>query len=284
MKGINDTWQMDLIDMQKLSKMNQNYKYILAIIDIFSKFAYTLPVKSKNGEEIAQTLETLLSKLKVMPRKIHSDQGREFFNKHVSKVLKKYDIKLYHTFSSMKAYICERFIRTFKRLLYMNMKFRGSLNYIDILPKLIDHYNYKMKHRTIGMFPGEVTKNDEDRLLKGPYSYQTLCRSGPRQLKEGDVVRISKQRSVFHKGYNLNWSTELFTINNVHNTCPITYSLRDEKGETILGKFYRHEIRKTAFPDTYLVEKILKKKGNRVYVQWLGMDSRSWIDKNNVVL
>lgn len=283
MKGINNTWQMDLIDMQKLSKTNKNYKYILAIIDIFSKFAYALPVKSKKGDEIALSLDNLLSKLMIKPKKIHSDQGREFFNKHVSNILKKYGIELYHTFSSQKAYICERFIRTFKRLIYMNMKFRSSLRYIDTLPEMIHHYNYKMKHRTIGMFPGKVTKSDEQRLLNEKYSYPNLCKTGIHHLNEGDVVRISKQRSVFHKGYNLNWTTELFTISNVHNTCPVTYSLVDENGERIQGKFYRYEIQKTAFPDTYLVEKVIKKKGSKMYVKWLGMNSRSWIDKNKVI-
>lgn len=283
MKGMNDTWQMDLICMENYARANKNYKYILALIDIFSKFAYVFPLKTKSGKEVAKALDEQLKRTKNRPKKIHCDQGREFFNKDVAEILKKYGIQLFHTYSSMKAYICERFIRTFKRILHLNIKIRGSLKYIDLLPQLIDHYNYKMKHRTIGMCPGEVTKKDELRLLRDVYSYETLCKNGPRKLNLGDVVRISKQRTTFHKGYNLNWTTELFTVSDIHNTCPITYSIIDENNKPILGKFYRHELQKTALPGVYLVEKVLKKRNDKLYVKWLGMDVRSWIAKDKVL-
>ena len=98
-------------------------------------------------------------------------------------------------------------------------------------------------------------------------------------------MRISKYKKVFAKGYLPNWTNELFTIYNVKSTAPRTYILKDDKGNILEGGFYEQEISKTKFGDVYLIEKILKRKGEKVLVRWLGYDKShdSWINRNNII-
>lgn len=104
-----------------------------------------------------------------------------------------------------------------------------------------------------------------------------------KQLCVGDFVRISKYKGCFEKGFTPNWSTEIFKIYKVQDTNPTTYLLEDARSRPILGAFYKEEIQKTNHPDIYLVEKVLKRKRNKVYVKWLGLPAseNSWIDKTN---
>lgn len=97
-------------------------------------------------------------------------------------------------------------------------------------------------------------------------------------------MRISKYKNQFSKGYTPNWSTEIFTVSNILNTDPITYRLKDGDGNLILGSFYEQEIKKTNFPDTFLIERIIKRKKKKIFVKWLGFDNskNSWIDANSI--
>ena len=101
----------------------------------------------------------------------------------------------------------------------------------------------------------------------------------------GDYMRISKYKHVFEKGYTPNWTTEIFKVKEVKNTYPTTYILEDYQGNPIKGGFYDEELSKTQFPNTYLVEKIIKTKGDRVYVKWLGFSNQhnSWINKSELL-
>jgi hypothetical protein len=105
------------------------------------------------------------------------------------------------------------------------------------------------------------------------------------KYKVGDVVRISKYKHIFSKGYNPSWTGELFTIDQVQDTKPVTYILKDENGETIKGGFYEQEIQKTKHTDVYLVEKVIKRKGDKLFVKWLGYppSHNSWLDIKDVI-
>ncbi|XP_031331258.1 uncharacterized protein LOC116161929 [Photinus pyralis] len=134
------------------------------------------------------------------------------------------------------------------------------------------------RHRTIGMKPIEV--NADTNL--NAYTHIKLFNRTHR-FKVGDVVRISKYKSIFAKGYTPNWSCELFKIAKIRITNPVTYLLEDMKGNPVLGGFYEPELQKAKDPDIYLVEKILRRKNNKVYVKWLGLNEKSWIDRDNIV-
>ncbi|XP_072400781.1 uncharacterized protein [Diabrotica undecimpunctata] len=158
----------------------------------------------------------------------------------------------------------------------------GSYKWLDALPIITEEYN-NTKHSKTGYKPSQVNKSNEKAILNKSYSHLKIA--GPRKFKVGDIVRVSKAKHFFEKAYTPNWTTELFKIVQVKITNPITYLLEDMQGTPISGGFYEEEMQKTSSPDIYLVEKVLRRKGNKMYVKWLGMDSKhnSWINANDTV-
>lgn len=279
-KGILDLMEIDLVEMLPFAKLNKGYRYILTAIDAFTKKGYAVPVKRKTGHDVTEAFSNIL-KTSGTPKHVHSDRGKEWYNHDFKKLMKRHNINHYSTFSPLKATIVERFNRSLKDLMYKQFSIQGSYKWINILPDLLSVYNNR-KHRTINMRPNDVTKTHESRLLTTIYSV-----NGKRRISRfnvGDIVRVSKHKGVFSKGYHPNWSTELFKIRSVLPSLPTTYLLQDVvNNENILGTFYAEELQKTKFPDVYLVEKVLKKKGSKAYVKWLGFDKPSWIDIKDII-
>ena len=113
MRGIDETWKADLVDMKKHSKLNRGYKYLLTVIDNVSKYAWAIPLKNKSGLELEKAFKGLFEQGRV-PRNLHVDQGTEFYNYRVKNLLHSHNENLYSTFSEKKASIVERFNRTLK--------------------------------------------------------------------------------------------------------------------------------------------------------------------------
>lgn len=285
LRGLDDLLQADLVEMIPYARENKGYRYILVVINSFSKFIWALPVKRKTGEDVSAALDFILNQMTSKPKNLQTDFGKEFYNKHVQKVLEKYKIKHYSVYSNKKASIVERANRTLKSRMWKQFSFQGSYQWLHLLPKIVNDYNNTV-HRTTEMKPIEVTKDNENTLLQTAYSNPKVANLRTQKFKVGDFVRISKYREAFAKGYTPNWSNEVFEIRKVKLTDPITYLLQDSRGETILGGFYTEELQKVKYPDVYLVEKVLKRKKDMVYVKWLGLDAshNSWIHKKNVEL
>lgn len=284
LKGIDDLWQADLIDMQMFKKNNKGYTFILIVIDSFSKFAWAIPVKNKTKNEISNAFDKLLSKGR-RPKHLQTDLGTEFYNERFEKLMKKYQINHYSTYSVKKACIVERLIRTLKNKLYKYFHLVGNYKWVGkLLNNTTDEYNHTM-HRIIKFRPSEVNTSNETKVLQNILSSQKVSSCGNAKFKVGDQVRISKYKGLFEKGFTPNWSTELFTIFKVNDTKPITYHVQDQQKQNILGTFYEQELLKTQVPGVYLVEKVLRKNGKKLFVKWLGLkdSENSWIDKNDVV-
>ncbi|XP_043476190.1 uncharacterized protein LOC122507506 [Leptopilina heterotoma] len=166
--------------------------------------------------------------------------------------------------------------------MWMQLSLRGNYKRYDILPTLISNYN-DAKHRTIGMKPKDVT-TEVIKILKERISKLRKIPLRQPKYKIGDKVRVSKYKNVFEKGYTPNWTTEIFTVDQVVSTQPVTYKLNDYQDQPISGGFYEEELLKVKYSDIYLVEKILKARGNKVLVKWLGFDNsyNTWEDKANV--
>jgi hypothetical protein len=196
-------------------------------------------------------------------------------------VFKKYHINHYSTYSTKKAQMAERVIRTIKNLIWKEFSFRGNYKWTDILQDIVKRYN-NTKHHTTQYKPSAINKKNEKKILRGVYSHMKTIDPYKSKFKVGDFVRVSKYRQVFSKSYTPNWSNEIFSIKKVQQTVPRTYLLQDEDGEPILGGFYTHELQRVKHPNFYLIEKILRKKGNKYYVKWLGMSKRSWINKSDI--
>ena len=126
--GLNEIWSADLIDMKKFSKYNKGYNYLLNVIDIFSKYAWSIPLKTKTGLEVTKAFKTILTN-KNLPRKLWVDQGSEFYNQTFDKLLKNKFIKIYHNFNEGKAVIVERFNRTLKNIMF---KYFTANKYVQV--------------------------------------------------------------------------------------------------------------------------------------------------------
>lgn len=278
MRGIGDTLQADLIELPT----DKGMKFCLTAIDIFSKMAYARPLKTKTGLEVTNAMKSVLIETNRPIKNLHVDMGKEFYNSHMTRLLEKNRVNRYSTFTTKKAAIVERFNRTLKKKIYIQFNMNGNYKWVDVLPGLIYEYN-TTKHRTIKMTPNEVNSDNEQELLNTVYGYKRIVGKNS-SFKVGDRVRLSRYKHVFEKGYLPSWTTEIFTIDKVQKTDPFTYLLVDFKGDPIQGCVYAEEMQLTKQPNVYLVEKILRKKENKVYVKWLGFgkEHNSWIDENDV--
>ena len=140
--------------------------------------------------------------------------------------------------------------------------------YIDKLDDIVNEYN-----RTIKMKPVDVR---DDTYI----DFKKEVNDKDPKVKVGDHVRISKYKNIFAKGYTTNWSEEVFVISKIENIVPWTYVINDLNGEEIIGTFYEKELQKTN-QQTFRIEKVIKKKGDKLYVKWKDYDNsfNSWIDK-----
>lgn len=281
--GINELWEIDLVDMKKYANENNQFKYILTCIDVFSKVAYAEPIKLKNDYETTEGFKKILKKAKTEPKKIHVDKGNEFFNKPFKNLLQKYDIHMYSTNSEMKAAIVERFNRTLKEKMWRMFTYNGSHVYYKYLKDLIDSYN-NTYHRSIKTTPNKVNKSNEQKIWFNLYGYDydegddNIVIS---KYNVGDYVRITKYKGIFAKGYESNWTNEIFKIKNVIYRSPVVYKLCDLENQELEGIFYEKELQKvyqtSANEDEYEVLDILKyrKKDNKVLIKWYD-NSETW--------
>ena len=281
---INETLQMDLVEMTNYGKVNRGFKYFISIIDVFSKYAWAFPLKNKSADEVYKVLKKFfqpstphLNPSKV--RNVQTDQGREFFNSKCAALFKSLGINHYCTYTTLKASIVERWNRTIKTKIWKHFSQVGNYKWVDVVQRLVDEYN-RSEHRVIKLAPADVSNSNKDQVLRNIESFVHNSSSQrsvrPDQFKIGDRVRISKHKYAFSKGYTPSWSAEIFKIIKKNNSSPNTYILQDENGNVINGCFYPQELQITKFPDTFLVEKILKKDLRRklYLVKWFEISSR----------
>ena len=154
MKGIDDLWQADLVEMGNYSTINNGYKYLLTVFDTFSKYAWAEATKTKNASDVSRAFEKILSLTRI-PKNLQTDDGKEFFNKDFNKLMRKYSINHYSSYSVMKASIVERFNRSLKGMMWKEFSNNGTYHWIDIYKMLLKTYNENI-HRTIKMAPTNV--------------------------------------------------------------------------------------------------------------------------------
>jgi len=283
--GKNDIWSADIVDYNKLSAFNSQYKYLLCIIDIYSRYAYVFPLRDKKGISIMQCFKEL--KDNIYGKNLWVDQGGEFLNRDFKNFCLQHDINMYHTYGEGKAVYVERFNRTLKTRINNYFIENNTNVYIDILPKLVNDYNNSI-HSSIGKTPASIYIHDEKPLNKNNMIDNSKIVA---KYKEGDYVRISKVKGIFEKGYSHKWSKEVFKIIKVNTLQhPIMYQLEDLQKERIEGKFYEQEVQKTELKDYTMIEDIVKtrmKNGKKEYlVKYDGYSEKfnEWVDSSKVVM
>ena len=227
-------WGVDLADMQSLSKKNKGIKYLLCAIDLFSKYAFVVPLKDKKGFSVTNAFNKIIKQSGRKLNKMWVGQGGEFYNHVFKRWLLSNNIIMYSAHNEGNSVVSERLIRTLKNKLYKHMTATGKNVYYDVLDDAVNKYN-DTKHSTIKMKPKDV-KNDNNRVYIDEHNKKSA------RYNVGDRVRISKFENIFAKGYTPNWSREIFIINKINDTVPYTYNLKDLNGEEILGSFYDREL------------------------------------------
>src|SRR5271163_3628474 len=160
--GMNHQWQMDLVDMQAYASDNDGDKYILTVIDMFSRYAWAIALKTKFPKDVKPAFETIFS-VGRKPLKCQSDQGLEFESGTMKTFFASHDIEQFSVKSQYKAAMVERFNRTLKAKMWRNFTHSNTHRWVDVLPKLVTSYNNSL-HRSIVIAPAKVTKANEMEL------------------------------------------------------------------------------------------------------------------------
>ena len=183
---------------------------------------------------------------------------------------------MYSAHNEGKSVVAQRFIRTLKNKIYKYVTSISKDLYINKLDDIVDEYN-NTHHTTIKMKPIDVKDNTYINTDKE-------INDKSRKFNVSDHVRISIYKNIFAKCYTPNWSEEVFVIKKVKNTVPWTYVINGLTSEKITGTFYEKELQKTN-QEEFRIEKVIKRKGDKIYVTWKGYDNsfNSRIDKKDLV-
>ena len=286
----------DLADMSSLSRYNNGYKYILVFIDVFSRLAQAVPLKTKDANTVYEGLKKILNSTYFNNlKRLNTDEGKEFYNQKVNKLLTAKGITLYSVSSrEIKASIAERFIRTMKGKLYRYMTHQNTKKYVDVIPDVIHSYN-NTQHRGLGgkHTPNEIHQLKDEHEIRKQFTKMYKKPTSSQKpviptLDIGQYVRLSEIKPTFKKGYTIQNTVEIFKIIRVDTSqTPTAYYIEDLEGEPIKGIFYREELIPVSIPQFYDIEIIKTKKiaGRKKFlVKWMGYPDKfnSWIDETQL--
>jgi transposase InsO family protein len=283
-----DQWQCDLAEVGQISDKNHGYRYILTVIDIFTRYAWCRPLPNKKGATVAEAFKDIFAEGRI-PKRIQSDEGKEFHNRHVLALFEQHNIELFAVKSAYKAALVERFNRTLKGRMWKYFTAENKMVWTEALQDVVHAYNHSI-HRSIGRRPAEVTEEDVSEMREEMYQRKKPPKDRD-DIRVGQKVRISKVKSIFAKSYLASWTEEIFTVAVVQRkNKPITYSLKDYNGEVLEGSFYRQEIQPVIKDDdVYLVEHVIRKRKRDgemwCLVKWKGYPKafNSWVRQSDML-
>ena len=298
-RGLDSMWDVDLMDMTSLAKRNDGYRFVLVCLDVFSRYLWCVPLRTKTGKEVAEALRSVLSEGR-KPENIRTDKGTEFKNKDVSQYLKSVEVHHFVTQNEPHANYAERVIKTVKGKLFRYLMKKRTERYVDVLTDIVLSYN-NTEHQSLGRTPfsidteSEAESRLEQYLIRNKREKKTeKKKSKGRQrykYKIGQTVRLSYLRHVFDREYSQKWTGELFKIARRFRRDDIPmYVLEDWIGDDVEGTFYQSELQAINVnrDAEYSVEKILSRrsrnKRKEVLVRWLHWPKKydSWIPASDV--
>ena len=286
--GVNYMWDTDLADVSNLQKYNDGYRFLLIVIDDFSRYAFVVPVTDKKAQTIVDAFKNIFKER--MPLIIRSDRGKEYMNKLFQDLCKKHNITHIGSLSDHKAAFAESFIGKLKMIMYRYFESKLTYRYVEVLPGLIKSYNNRVHSALYGLAPSDVNEDTQHLIWKRMPSKA----KGPKEkykFKVGDKVRISYHKKPFRRGYEQKWTEEIFVVSHRYRRGNIpVYKVVDYDDDPLEGSLYGYELQKVEKDENsvWKIEKILKKrkvKGQtQVLVRWLGWPTKfdSWIDEKFV--
>ena len=298
-------WQADLVEMIPYANENDDIRYMLTVIDVFSRYAWARPLKRKTGERVKQAFNDILLQDGNLPANLQTDQGKEFENEIFQRYLRDNRVNFFTIKSQFKAALVERFNRTLKEKMWRYFTHVGNYRWIDVLQDFVRAYN-NAPHRSLNkgrLTPTEASQNRNVGMLRRKQERmepQSVTRRNPSLLPKlavGDYVRLSKAKKVFDKGYLPNWTEEVFqVVRIIKKFKPIQYKVQDWSRNVIDGSFYRGELQKVSKPETFMIESIVRQRTRRprggraavteYLVKWFGYgpEANTWevLDKQIV--
>ena len=234
---IDDTWSLDILDWKDYGpENNRGYRYVLVIVDNFSKYGWTIPIKNKNAITIKDSFENILISSKRRPNLIESDRDQGFYSNIFQDFLNKNDIKLYSRNTSYGADFAERFNRTIRDLLKKPVFEKGDAKWIDILPKTTKQYNNKV-HSSTKLSPIQASfKKNEGFVYKNSIDKRNKIKP---KYKIGGLVRTADLKKTFSKSDTTNWSYKLYKITEIINDTIPSFkinNLPERYNESLLKK------------------------------------------------
>jgi hypothetical protein len=283
--NIRECYESDLADMRSISDENNGAKYILCVIDLFSKKAWGEPLQNKKCSTVANALKVIFKRAG-HPLKFRSDKGREYIGPEVRNLLKENNItQIVTNNEETKCAVVERFLRTIKEKIHRYFTHSGKRKYLHILQDVFNAYN-DSHHSAIGRKPNDVNSHNVKEVYKylysgeGRYSKLHVQSATKPKFKVNDYVKITFSKHRLDKGYHPNWSYELFKIAKVVHRNPVVYKLLDWEGEELTGVWYEEELQKVNLKDNqaYRIEKIISSTGRgknkKLLVKWLGYSDK----------
>jgi transposase InsO family protein len=299
--GIRQQYDMDLCDMSRLRRYrgNRGTRYLLTVIDVFSRFAFVMPLRDKSGTSVAQALEVVLTG-DLKPQRFRSDRGAEFKSKAVTDLLRRKGVKQYFTSTDLKCQPVERFNQTLKNSVYKWCYENRSFAYVPVLDQIVDGYNHRVHSSLFGLSPSEVNETNQVGLWNKMYAGSADPRPDVRvprarsfKYNEGDLVRISLAKRTFERSYSQKFTEQIFKIRGryLRENVPV-YLLMDLEEEPIESTFYEPELQRVQknLNDTleWEIERVLKRRnvGSRqeVLVRYRGLGPKfdRWIPRSSV--
>ncbi|XP_062571174.1 uncharacterized protein LOC134233207 [Saccostrea cucullata] len=293
--GINVQWSMDLMDVQNLSKENDGIKFLLILIDTLSKYLRIVALKQKSARDVSNAIK-LIFESGVKCQTLRSDRGGEFKNNLLQNYLKGEGVRLIFANQNSKASIAERVIRTIRGRFYRYFQRNRTYRYVDVLTDIVRNYN-STPHRSLnGLAPKEVTKENEADVWANLYLKNIKTRGKEKQVerkkkqrrikyryKVNDLVRLSHLKHIFRRGYNQQFTGEVFKIaKRFHLQGIPMYKVKDFNEELIEGDFYENELQIVEKDEEtlWIVEKIIKKRTKKGKTEFL-VKFESWPEKFN---
>ena len=272
-------WGSDVAYMLPFAKDNDGYGYFVVFIDIFTRYAWTYPLKTLQGKEMVKIIKTLFDDAGTKCEKLFTDGGSEYQNKLVAAYLKTQNVQHYSSKNEKKVSHAERLIKQLKKNLIKYMDQTNSLRWVHVLSPFTLQYNNSY-HRSIKTTPAKARDTDQYTLWRNQYfekpkthkiSQQTRNKKAYK-IELGDRVKLLAEKKPFDREYSQHFTTEVFTVTErfIKDGIPF-YKIKDEQNDPIIGTFYQSELQKVIVPDdkAYKIEKVIrtrKRRGKKEYL------------------
>jgi hypothetical protein len=278
MSSLDEQWDADVMDRQKLSRQNSGYRYLAIFIYIFSRYIWVVPLKKKKGPDMLRAINFVFKKGR-KPLYLRTDQGTEYTGKHVQHYLKQNNVHHFVALNPLHANYAEGVIRTLKGKIYRFFTANQTQRYIDHLDDIVESY-LNTVHRSIDMKPIDITEKNSQEIYEKLYLPQQIAlenKAVKYAFEIGDRVHMAMDRSVFHKAYKETYFQEIFEISGCTPTHPPRYKLIDLLKKHVLGTFYEQQLTKVPYDYTSDMQRIKKvvryqngDSGKEALIRWEG--------------